>query len=323
MNILLASQCNRRCSYCFAQERISFDRGEPRKAPLFISDDDFRAAIAFARRSRLREVGILGGEPSLHPRFLDLLGLAWQDGLHTKIFSNGLWREQDIAEVEERGAAAREDMHVVVNVNGPERTPAREQRAQEDLLRRIGPLCLLSYNISRLEFDPSFLVDLILDYETQPSIRLGVAEPLARQEAEHVPVAEYRRLAPTLLSLAEACDANDIQLGFDCGFVFCMFTPTELGRLAHAGVQFRSSCGPAVDVGTDLSTWSCFPLSTFGQGRLLTEFDDMDSLTRHFREELEPLFRAGTLPECAGCRHRKRERCTGGCAAHVYRSLNP
>jgi hypothetical protein len=325
VNILLASQCNRRCSYCFAQERVSFadGAGAPRRAPPFISEESFRIAVDFARRGGERLVGILGGEPSLHPRFLELLEIAWEAKLHTKVFSNGLWREAHIAALEGRLPGLAERMHVVLNVNGPARTPPAEQRAQEALLARLGPLCSLSFNISRADFEPSFLVDLVERYHTQPAIRLGVAAPLARMENEHVPIAEYRRLAPTLLRLADACDAHDIQLGFDCGFVLCMFTPEELGRLQVSGAAFKSSCGPAIDVGTDLSTWSCFPLSTFCRGRPLTEFRDLADVVRHFRAELRPLFQAGALPACAGCRHRRRAQCSGGCGAHVYRSLNP
>lgn len=325
MNVLLTSRCNRRCSYCFAQERISFAGGDGtrRKAPELISEEDFRTAAAFARRSGQRVLGVLGGEPSIHPRFVELLRLAWDAGLHTKVFSNGLWPEEAVAAVERLGPGDREKLHVVLNMNGPKRTPPREQAAQEAFLARLGPLVSLSFNISRLDFDPLFLVDAILDHGARPSIRLGVAEPLAQLENEHVPVAEYPRLAPALLALAEACDANDIHLGFDCGFTLCMFSAAELGRLTQAGARFRASCGPAVDVGTDLATWSCFPLSTFTEGRRLGEFQDLEALVSHFKAELKPLYQAGALPECAACRHRRRGACSGGCAAHVYRSLNP
>jgi hypothetical protein len=325
MNILLTNRCNRRCSYCFAQERIAFPAGggERPAAPEIISEESFRTAVDYAQRDGRKVIGILGGEPSLHPRFLDLLGIAWGAGLHTKVFSNGLWREEQIAEAERLGDGARERMHVVLNVNGPARTPRREQDAQEAFLARLGRLCSLSFNISRVDFDPAFLLDLIDRFGTQPHIRLGVAEPLARMENEHVPISEYRRLAPTLLRLAEACDARDVSLGFDCGFILCMFTPEELGRLAYAGAEFKSGCGPALDVGTDLTTWSCFPLSALGGGRRLTEFADLEALTKHFQAELKPLFDAGALPACAACKHRRRRRCTGGCAAHVYRRLNP
>jgi hypothetical protein len=325
MNVLLTNRCNRRCSYCFAQERVAFSAKEDatRRAPTFIAEADFQVVVDFAARSRLGVLGVLGGEPSLHPQFLALLERAWGRGMATKVFSNGLWSEETLDDVARRVDALREPLHVVLNMNGPTRSPKDEQAAQERLLSRIGPLCSLSFNISRVDFDPSFLVDVVTAYETRPSLRLGIAQPLAQIDNEHVPVERYRELVPTLLRLAELCDAHDIRMGFDCGFTMCMFEPAELGELYVRGARFRASCGPAVDVGTDLSTWSCFPLSTFCSGQRLTDFEDLEALVRHFRSEFSTLFEAGALAECVGCRHRRRQLCSGGCGAHVYRNLAP
>ena len=98
MNILLTTTCSRRCPYCFAQERVTLEPGAPTKrtAPPHISREDFSRAIEFAKTGAARQVGILGGEPSLHPQFTELLELAWDAGFHTKIFSNGMWRERDL-----------------------------------------------------------------------------------------------------------------------------------------------------------------------------------------------------------------------------------
>lgn len=325
MNILLTNRCNRKCPYCFAQERISFDAktAERRAAPTFISEADFDTAIDFLSRSGVDRVGLLGGEPSLHPQFPTLLERAMDAGVHPKVFTNGLWSTQTLDAVSALDDGTDDRFNLVVNVNEPERTGEAEQRRQHRTLARLGRRSSLSFNISRPSFDPSFLVELIETYETHRYIRLGVAEPLAQMENEHLDVADYPQMAPSLMALADLADRADIHLGFDCGFTLCMFTEAELGRLVMAGARFRSVCGPAVDIGTDLSAWACFPLSTFAAGELITEFADADALVAHFNRRFEPLFKTGALPECAGCRHRKRGQCSGGCAAHVYRKVNP
>jgi len=324
MNILLTNRCNRRCSYCFAQERVSSDAGSlERPAPEFIDIADFERALGFAKKGGQRSIGLLGGEPSLHPRFEELLELAWSHKLHTKVFTNGLWRQQSVEWLRARRDERKRQVNLVVNINEPSRTPAAQQRHQATTLSRLGSLCSLSFNISHIDFDPLFLVDTIERYGLRPNIRLGVAQPLARMEAEHVAVEHYPLLAPALMSLAERCDQADIVLGFDCGFTLCMFEPEQLGRLQLAGVRFRSVCGPAVDVGTDLSAWACFPLSTFAGGERVDEQQDLDSLVKAFERRYEPLFSAGVMERCVECRHRRRGQCSGGCAAHVYRQLDP
>lgn len=331
MNILVTNRCNRRCSYCFAQERISFGAEDSRvgQAPEYISESDFRTAVDYAKRGETSLVGLLGGEPSLHPQFVEFLEIVRDAGLRAKIFTNGLWPESLLAEVERLAESdaerkpGTEIFNLVLNMNGPQRTPAEQQRRQELLLARLGQLCSLSFNISRVDFDPLFLVEMINRYQTRRSIRLGVAQPLAEMTNEHIDIADYKQTVPTLMELSAACDENDISLGFDCGFLVCMFTPEQLGQLVVGGARFTSKCGPAIDVGTDLSTWSCFPLSTFSRGVRLTDFESLDALVDHFKKQFKPLFAAGALPECRGCRHRTRGQCSGGCAAHVYRRFNP
>jgi sulfatase maturation enzyme AslB (radical SAM superfamily) len=325
MNILLTNHCNRKCSYCFAQERVSCaaDGEKPASPADFISDADFLTAVRFAKRSKMETIGVLGGEPSLHPRFTDLLAMAWEEGIHTKIFTNGLWREESVAFIEGLDRSRWKQVNFVLNMNGPARTPEWQERAQERLLARIGRLCSMSFNISRPDFDPFFLVDFIEKYETRRNIRLGVAQPLARMANEHIDVADYRVMVPTLMELARRCDERNISLGFDCGFTLCMFTAQELGELDLAGARFRATCGPAIDIGTDLTAWACFPLSTFSRGERLTDFEDLEALARSFRQKFEPLFETGAMPQCVTCRHRKRGRCSGGCAAHVFRKMDP
>lgn len=325
MNILLTSKCNRKCSYCFAQERISYSTENlpAKETPLFISPENFQTAIEFASKNNIPSVGILGGEPSMHPQFVEFLHAAWELQLHTRIFTNGLWRDTDIAALETLSGDLKNKISIVVNVNGPTRTRAAEQAMQENLLRRLHSLCSLSFNISRADFDPFFLPEMISTYGIRTHIRLGIAQPLAALDNEHIDISEYRTMVPTLLELAERCDEKNIGLGFDCGFIYCMFTEEELGKLIFSGARFKSSCGPAVDVGTDLSAWACFPLSTFATGALLSEFENHDALVGSFRKQFGALFDAGSLPECISCRYRKRNQCSGGCAAHVYRKVNP
>jgi len=328
MNILLTNSCNRKCPYCFAQERISYTglpeipASKPRKAPGRISRDDFRQALGFARDNGQGMVGILGGEPSVHPQFIELLRDAWTEGLITTIFTNGMWKnsviEQFIACTEEEKKLAK----IIVNVNEPGITLEKEKRGQENLLEKIGPNCALSFNIYRKDFAPLFLTDIIDQFNCRRHIRLGVAVPLANQDSEYLAIEDYPEAARVIMKLAKLCDQRDVTLGFDCGFILCMFSEKDIGRLQLYGARFQSSCGSIIDVGTDLSVWSCFPLSTFAQGHSLVDYQSIDELDGSFRKQFGRLYNAGALDACVDCRFRRRKQCSGGCAAHVYRRLN-
>jgi sulfatase maturation enzyme AslB (radical SAM superfamily) len=326
VNVLVTSKCNRRCPYCFAASRISYGEtaGAPaREAPRNISREDFRKAVEFTKTGGIPLLGILGGEPSLHPEFVGLLDDAMQQKLEAKVFTNGVWRERDVEAVKERAKDESYRLRLVVNVNHPDITPEPERRAQERLFRALGPRCTLSYNIYQPEPDMLFLADVIREHKMTRNIRLGLAQPLADGESSHVSVAEYARVAPHIVALARRCDEHDITIGFDCGFTLCMFTPEQLGQLQLCGSVVRASCGPAVDVGTDLSVWACFPLATLERGARLSDFADMRALTTYFDDRFRRLYRTGAMDACVECRYLRRGQCSGGCAAHVYRSLNP
>ncbi len=125
-----------------------------------------------------------------------------------------------------------------------------------------------------------------------------------------------------IMRLVNNCDEEDISVGFDCGFVLCMFTEEEIGRLFLANARFRSSCGVVLDIGTDLSVWACFPLSTFCRGVHLTDYGSIAEVSRYFDNEFGRLYNTGAMDQCITCKYRKRKQCTGGCASHVYRRLN-
>jgi hypothetical protein len=320
MNVLITTVCNRRCPYCFAASRV-------RNAPVdlegkpgspFITTENFLRALGFASRHE-PVVGILGGEPSLHPQFAGLIEQTWAAGFCAKVFTNGIWTEKTLASIESLAGRTPSNLRFIVNTNHPGITSPTERTAQEQLFSRLPEHCSLSFNIHSLAQEFGFLADIIVNYGLVRDIRLGIAAPLAEQASDFIPVSEYPKAAPLIMALAERCDAHDIHIGFDCGFTFCMFTPEQLGQLQASGASFKANCSQAIDVGIDLSAWACFPLATLSKSVSIDEFRDSNEIARYFAEYFGPLYNTGSLPECIGCKYLKRKQCAGGCAAHTYR----
>jgi len=102
-NIDLTNRCNLRCPICFASADA---RG-------YVYEPTFEQVVGMLRTYRAmrpspaRAVQFSGGEPTLHPRFLDIVRTARQMGFsHTQIATNGLRfaREEDFAkQCEEAG----------------------------------------------------------------------------------------------------------------------------------------------------------------------------------------------------------------------------
>src|SRR5512137_2854614 len=168
MNILLTNRCNRRCPYCFAAERVSYTGRSDScatSAPECISVEDFRTAIDFILRSKRPGVGLLGGEPSLHPHFPELLRHALGVGLRLTVFTNGMFPD---AHIEELSTLSRDEMShlsLVVNVNHPDISSETERQAQSRVFQSLAGACRLGCNIYEANLDLSYLVDLIRQHK--------------------------------------------------------------------------------------------------------------------------------------------------------------
>lgn len=84
-NIAITYLCNRRnrCTYCYAMQ------SEPH-----MKTADFKAVIRWARILGARCVYLVGGEPTMHPRFAELANIAKKNGVRIQVFTNGLFGQK-------------------------------------------------------------------------------------------------------------------------------------------------------------------------------------------------------------------------------------
>ena len=85
VDVYVTSQCNRRCTYCFLPSDF-FASG------LRMSMSAFSDVTTWCVRNGVSEVTFLGGEPSLHPSFPEMVSLANDRGLKVRAVTNGARR---------------------------------------------------------------------------------------------------------------------------------------------------------------------------------------------------------------------------------------
>ena len=79
-NILITNYCNRECSYCFAKDKVNKQNvnGVNRNRNLTLENVDL--IINFLKQSNHSVFSILGGEPTLHPQFTQIVDRASSTG---------------------------------------------------------------------------------------------------------------------------------------------------------------------------------------------------------------------------------------------------
>jgi hypothetical protein len=312
-NLAISATCNMSCSFCFAKEQMI---GASQDSLSFISLEAFDEQLAFLARSDIDQVRLIGGEPTLHPRFPELVQRA--HGHHIVVFTSGLVPERALACLE---SLPESKCTVIVNTNatrrpdGPDPTEVRRRAA---VVRRLGPRALLGFTIFRVDFDLDPLLALIAESSATPAIRLGLAQPILGGRNEYLHPKLYPVVGRRIVDAAERAARDGVRLEFDCGFVRCMFSDDDLRALERAGTKLGWRCNPILDVGLDGTVSHCFPLAGTFDARLTPDLD-ANELHRYFEARTSPYRLAGIYRQCSRCELKQRGECTGGCLAATLR----
>jgi MoaA/NifB/PqqE/SkfB family radical SAM enzyme len=275
--------------------------------------------IKFVKRSGLKTVAVLGGEPVLHPDFVRIINRFLAEKLRVRLFTGGLVPS---AIVKYLRTLDPRQINVVMNAIAPtDELPQAVRERWLNTLAGLGPVATPAFTVCDPDLDLRFLAGLVVQYGTRRSIRLGMALP--RADCRKKPIldpSQYRAVAQQILRLSKECSKHGISIEFDCGFTLCMFSARELRTLRARKCRLAFVCSPIVDIGPDLSAWSCFPLVSLGRVKL-GNFAVRDDLIRHFWKQQRPYRNFGVFEKCLKCKHKQRGECAGGCLAHVVRSF--
>jgi hypothetical protein len=317
MNLIVNDTCNRACPYCFARSKVGLSDGPVRPDGKDISLDNFERFLEFQVRSGMPQLRLLGGEPTLHPEFLEFLRRAHDRGLDTLVFSNGLWPRK-IQDGVLSIPLAEWKVKFIFNVNEPHLQPAAQWAHVRESMKIAGPQGGCGFNIYREDFDLQFIPDLIDAAGMSRDLRLGLASPIVGAENSFLDTQRLKAAGVRLVDQLCKLEQRNVLASFDCGFPLCMFSEESLGSLVLNSYGFKSVCGYPIDVGPDLTAWPCFPLSDCENVRML-DFQNAAGLRAHFAKRLAGFQRMGTTDECLTCKFIHRQQCCGGCVARTLK----
>ncbi|MDR3219610.1 MAG: radical SAM protein [Dysgonamonadaceae bacterium] len=307
-NLYLTHKCNRACPFCFARKVLKDGGGNVDE---LLTVEEIKTLLSHFS-GQFHEIGLLGGEPFLYPYFGEVLALLWQQNISPKIFTSAT---NPVPEKLKDLDITKYPVKFVVN------TATRDSYSEEKyenltaFLSKFHAVASLSYTLFDLDADTSFLFDIIDRFQLlSRSIRVGVALPIYKGGNQYIDKKDYPGLGKFFVNFAKMAYKRNVILGMDCGFVACMFTPTEIGTLQACGVRFSFTCGAVIDIGPKLKAWNCFPLFQLHSENVL-ESKNMNELVRKFNKTMDAYFNSqtGIFPQCVDCKYFKRRVCQGGC----------
>ncbi|OGW29868.1 MAG: hypothetical protein A2X56_05465 [Nitrospirae bacterium GWC2_57_13] len=314
-NILLTQRCVRSCPYCFAKEHMSRSALEAT-----LSWEDLIYLADLIQISGEHRVSLLGGEPTIHPEFVNYVAYLLERKIGITVFTSGIVPPRTLEDMTSAFRQIPEQrLSFVCNLNDPHLSPPTEFERIGPFLEEFGPRTVPGFNIYRPDFSLDFLFDYINRYGMVHQIRMGLAHPIPGAKNAFVSIEDIRTAMDRLVSYAPSFRRFRVVPSLDCGFPLCAFTDEQLGMLYRiVGDPIRFGCSPAFDIGPDMSVWCCFPLSTYHK-KSVFEFNSIGEIVTFYREKLRGLrIEAGGLYEdCDECTYREEGKCAGGCAAHL------
>lgn len=308
-NLSITRRCERDCAFCFAAE-------ERAHGLLDMGPGTFECALDFLERSAVLDARLLGGEPTLHPRFAELAQRARDRGFMLTVMTGGPVPDDALAYLASLPVG---EVTVYLNAARPGIDDDALVAAQERLCETLGRRVEVGLTFVSADSDPGFLLEWIERFGLRRRVRIGVAHPIVGGANAYVPTSELRAVGAGIEAFVTRAEAQGVNVGYDCGITPCMFSrgfaETHAGVIASVGTH----CGPIVDVLPEGDTIACYALASVARVPLDDDATRSELIAR-FEGELGEVGGAGgcvagIFAECASCVHRETGGCTGGCRA--------
>lgn len=315
-NIIIDSYCNLHCPYCFANDVIEAHKD-------FIPLDSFDHILDFVLKSNDKRVGLIGGEPLLHPEFLEICKHVISKTPHdfiAVVYTNGVLLDKYMK------VLSSSRFRLLVNVNSP------KDQGEDNFLRMRKNLdeiffeyfyeqkVTLGLNLYKKDQDISFFLDLVDRYQGYvKAIRTSVSVPWDKSKgAFHT----FKEMMPLVKHLLKEMNKRNIGIMFDCSQIpVClideelaklMFYSEKLSRKPYITGSRCSSCSPVIDIDQRGLAIRCFAMSEYLKVNI-DDFNNLEELSNYFRYQIDRKLRNNPLDECKDCEEFSCQLCSGGC----------
>ena len=317
-NIMLTYRCNLHCSYCFANEFVNKENRD-------INVSSFMKAVSFLTAAGKTAVGLIGGEPTLHPAFQLFMEMLINNPKVSKIvlYTNGLLMNEYIPQI------AHPKVGILVNCNSP---AVIGEKAFSNMRQNLDTLIMKYYkrdgihlgmNLFSDSLDYSYILELLQRYKLN-SLRISVTVPDFSSGSKFDSLKYFAERKEYLMRFFRDMDSIQAVPYYDCNIPpYCIWTDEEkewleayvsrYPKLNTNLVGHQSLCLPVIDILPNLQAVRCFGMSDYLKVPI-EEFRCYPDLYKYFYNEIDSCaFKQSSCEECKGCYERKTRQCAQGC----------
>lgn len=311
-NIAINNYCNLKCPYCFADDMNLMPN-------ISMSIEDYNKVTDFILKNPIDNINIIGGEPTLHPQFKQILEITKEKTIMSLnpsiLFTNGIELEQYLPFMD--------NIDILINCNNPKYLTEQQQSKFYSTLNKIYELnwfdnkvtcgCNIHLNCT----DYSYFWNIVKKYKLK-GIRCSVVSPGGiythwRNNKDQY----FNLLKPIFLQFCEQAILHNCVICIDCAHIpLCYFNDEEMEliksicNLKHC----KSICHSVIDITPDLKATSCFGI--YKPIDFLDKFHNTIFLNKYlFKNQNQVLTLLNNTGKCKDCQSFLDGQCQGGCLA--------
>lgn len=323
---MLNQICNLACPYCFANEFVGRTEDSLKKDKSQITEENFTNALNFAIKSREGRVGLIGGEPLLHPNFERIVELAINSQIPAvHLFTNGVHLNKYFH------LFGNDKFTILININSPEDVGIKNyEKTLENidyLVKKMHAKNKISIgvNIYKENMDFDFILKIVERFGFE-RLRVAITIPNTNDKREESSLQYFKRMKQTAFNLFRQLDHLGCMPAYDCnGMPVCVTTDEEKiwlrdfwkyeKKVGPCNLTECHKCNPVIDVLPNLDVVRCFGVSSVLKTSL-NKFENMRQLRGYFVHEIDSLMNLiPSNPECINCLYKNTSTCDGGCLA--------
>lgn len=321
-NIAILNECNLRCPYCFADDMIENQKHDAVHQSQIMSVDDFVKVLKFLDGQPIGRIGIIGGEPTLHPDIKQILNetkaFCLKNRCASTIFTNGIHLDVIIPFI------SRDLFTLLININSPDVTGKENYEKIIENLHLIydsfgwEDKASIGLNIYHELDDYSYFYDIIKQFHIK-QVRTSIVAPTYKDHQKDKE-AYYKKMKNKALKVYQKIYEAGAIVRLDCNRIpLCYFSKEEIEKLnLYTDNKYDYFfCSPTIDITPRLEAVRCFgvykPVSIFN-------FESYDALYRYFQVKQDYVqIESNCVQRCKKCKNFDSMSCYGGCLAFATR----
>lgn len=308
-NIILTEYCNLQCPYCFASKMIEEKTDDTKNISLEQLDVILKWLLSST--TSIERIGLIGGEPTLHPQFKEILGKinSFNEFTNTSsiIFTNGINLGEFLPVI-------GSNMSILINVN---KLTGIFLNKFNTILNEINYLnwfkidkVILGCNLYQNENTYSYFWNIVDKYPDISRIRMSITAPNSKELKSNKEL-YYTKMKPILLEFLEETKKRKIKIEYDCNQIpLCLLNDEEQNLINQLG-KFDNFCDPVIDITPDFKATCCF--GVYDTPIQCNNFNNIEELFRYFKNQMVIRTINNNTSMCKDCKKLQLAQCQGGC----------